>query len=150
MRKNWKIVILSLCILCLGCQARKTDSADVAQPAASVSETNIKSSPASVSGKTSNHPAEANKPLRQHVNTLCQTLCNNTEPLKCGDKASCTEGCRHMADIPVCPEKAHGFIACLAREPAAHFECNEAGIPSIKDGFCDKEQQAFVTCVGAN
>jgi hypothetical protein len=32
-------------------------------------------------------------------------------------------------------------------EPAAHWECTEAGLAALKEGFCDAQQQAYVACV---
>ncbi len=38
-------------------------------------------------------------------------------------------------------------MECLSKETTEHFECNDAGIPSIKEGYCDSEQADFVNCI---
>jgi len=35
------------------------------------------------------------------------------------------------------------------REPVTHWECSDEKIAAIKDGFCQREQLAFVQCYSA-
>jgi hypothetical protein len=37
-------------------------------------------------------------------------------------------------------------LGCIAAEPVAHWECDEAGVAAIREGYCDGEQQAFAAC----
>ena len=55
-----------------------------------------------------------------------------------------------MTEIPLCKSLAHRFVACMTKESAGHFECNEAGIPSIKDGYCNAEQDALIQCLNGS
>ena len=50
--------------------------------------------------------------------------------------------------LPGCDAELLRFMACAAREPASHWECDD-GIPALKDGFCDAEQASVVKCVGS-
>jgi hypothetical protein len=36
---------------------------------------------------------------------------------------------------------------CLAREPRPHWECDDDGMPAIKDGYCTAQQAALAGCL---
>ena len=76
----------------------------------------------------------------------CALLCRQTADLKCKQAGHCADSCREMLAIADCRPQMQAVLRCLAREPVAHWECNEAGEPAIKDGYCDAEQGGFVRC----
>jgi hypothetical protein len=41
------------------------------------------------------------------------------------------------------------FYGCLVAEPLEHWECAPEGVAAIRDGFCQAEQRATVTCMEA-
>ena len=54
-----------------------------------------------------------------------------------------------MAVGTPCSEAFLRFYACLVREPVEHWECSDDGIAAIKEGFCEKEQEAAIGCMEA-
>jgi hypothetical protein len=76
----------------------------------------------------------------------CALLCRRAGDLRCKQSGHCADSCREMLAIADCRPQMLEVLGCLAREPIAHWECNEAGEPAIKDGYCDAEQGGFVRC----
>lgn len=144
MRTNWQIITFSFLVTCFGCGDKAS------QPGEPLTQTAEQPTESAAPAPTLPAvPNPAPNPSFGDTEALCESLCNNTEKLGCGSPTLCIEGCRQMGGVPVCPEQLHAFLACIAKEPAEHFECNEAGIPSIKDGFCDVQQKAFVECANS-
>ena len=55
-----------------------------------------------------------------------------------------------MAAIGACERQFAGFYRCLSGEPSEHWRCDEDGVAAIREGFCDKEQEATVQCMEQN
>jgi len=80
------------------------------------------------------------------VGDPCGPICERTRGLACKNGAACADNCRQLAAVGVCKDEMVSVLGCFAREPIAHWECDENGVPSIKEGFCDAEQARFVAC----
>ncbi|MBN2196519.1 MAG: hypothetical protein JW751_27150 [Polyangiaceae bacterium] len=78
---------------------------------------------------------------------VCVELCELTKPLHCAAHARCVAECREMRSSEHCRAQMDGFLACLLRHPVDRWECVEDGTASIKEGFCDPEQEAYIVCV---
>ena len=83
------------------------------------------------------------------VERTCTSICDRSRTLKCAHVAECQPNCVAMAVGTPCSGAFMSFYACLVREPVEHWECSEDGIAAIKDGFCQKEQEAAVGCLEA-
>jgi hypothetical protein len=79
----------------------------------------------------------------------CTALCKKTEPLKCPAQNQCKDTCLSSFTVPICSPELGQFLACTSQSALAHFDCDpESGNPMLKDGYCDKEQEAVVNCLG--
>ena len=77
----------------------------------------------------------------------CGPICERTRGLACKNNEACVANCRQMAGVGACKDEMGSVLGCFAREPIAHWECDDDGAPSIKEGYCDAEQARFVACV---
>jgi hypothetical protein len=77
----------------------------------------------------------------------CATVCGHAKTRGCSDGGGCVEACAEMVAIDVCQAPMRAFMACLVTQPAAHFDCDEGGVPQIRDGYCDHEQAAVASCL---
>lgn len=55
--------------------------------------------------------------------------------------------CAAANDGAVCPAEMSKLMTCALKHPAERWECSDEGVASIRDGYCDKEQEAFMNCV---
>lgn len=130
------------CAFSQGCAKGKTDSA----PA----------STASAREATSQAPMRAPEPTGSarvaaaaEVEKTCTNICERSRTLKCANVAECQPNCVAMAVGTPCSDEFMRFYGCLVREPVEHWECSEDGIAAIKEGFCNKEQEAAIGCMEA-
>src|SRR5262249_19326583 len=79
----------------------------------------------------------------------CEPICRHPRALRCPNPSQCLTACREMQASSVCRAQIHSFLDCLLKQPTEHWECDEDGIGSIQDGYCDAEQAAVATCVQA-
>ena len=104
------------------------------------------------SANTSAPPSPAASPVTQPragaggAGDPCGPICERARGLACKNGAACAENCRQMAAVGACKDEMASVLGCFAREPIGHWECDENGEPSIKDGYCDAEQARFVAC----
>jgi hypothetical protein len=54
-----------------------------------------------------------------------------------------------MQSASTCQRELAATFGCFAKEPVAHWECDEEGNVAIREGYCDAEQGAFAACLGA-
>jgi hypothetical protein len=98
-------------------------------------------------------PAEAPVPNPSGANSangaLCTKLCAISAPLKCKAAAECEQHCKQMLSLPTCSAEIVQSLNCFAKQPSASFECDENGLPSIKEGLCDAEQAKVASCLQA-
>lgn len=81
---------------------------------------------------------------------VCETICQRSAELNCGlPKPACLEACRDTVDTPICKTQMAAVMQCVIREPVTHWECSDEKIAAIKDGFCQREQLAFLQCYSA-
>lgn len=52
-----------------------------------------------------------------------------------------------MREIDGCGQEMSAALDCFARQPLAHWECNDDGDAAIKDGFCNDPQQRVADCL---
>ncbi len=78
----------------------------------------------------------------------CRAVCEQGKALHCPQSGSCLEKCRAMLAVPVCRGELEHALACFARQPAEHWQCDEDGDAAIREGYCDAEQGAFAACLG--
>jgi hypothetical protein len=86
-------------------------------------------------------PAPSNAALR----SACEGSCQAGASLHCSEQAQCVERCLSSMHMPGCDDELLRFMACAAREPAAHWECSD-GIAALKDGSCEREQATVAAC----
>ena len=77
----------------------------------------------------------------------CVTVCERSKELKCRAVAECPQRCAESRNVAACNSEMSAVLQCVIREPVGHWECGEDGLASIKDGYCDAEQAAFMACV---
>src|SRR5439155_863841 len=78
----------------------------------------------------------------------CIAMCDKVSSLKCSTMAECIKGCGEMRTaMTACSKGLDSFMLCLVQQPVGNFECNDEGVPSVKDGFCDAQQQALASCL---
>lgn len=77
----------------------------------------------------------------------CDQICARTSELGCALAAQCAELCLEAMQHGGCEPEMAAVARCVLSEPVSHWECTPPGLASIKQGFCDSEQQAFVHCV---
>jgi len=78
---------------------------------------------------------------------FCERTCAFSRDLHCTASASCAEVCRDsMREMP-CKELFASVVSCAAAQPIGQWECSEEGLAAIKDGPCDTQQSAFLSCL---
>jgi hypothetical protein len=80
------------------------------------------------------------------ANAVCTQVCDRTEKLHCGPLEACMAACAAASDGSVCPAEMSKLMSCALKQPAEHWECSDEGVAAIRDGYCDKEQEAFMSC----
>ena len=91
-------------------------------------------------------PAATAPPGTESGPDSCARICGRTRPLACKRATECVANCREMRQTDACVGEMTAVLTCFAREPVAHWECNEDGEAAIKDGYCDEEQGKLVAC----
>jgi hypothetical protein len=103
---------------------------------------------ASTPSATPEPPTAAAKPATKTPGAdPCVTVCERSKALKCRAVAECARRCAESRNLAACNSEMSAVLQCIIREPAGHWECSEDGLASIKDGYCDAEQAAFMACV---
>lgn len=133
--------LLSSCVLAGACDKAKTDPA----PATASAHEPAAKAPARAPEPTGSARIEA----ATEVEKTCTSICDRSRTLKCANVAECQPNCLAMAVGTPCSSEFMRFYACLVREPVEHWECSEDGIAAIKEGFCEKEQEAAIACMEA-
>ncbi len=77
----------------------------------------------------------------------CKVTCAVAKELGCARAADCATTCVEMWNAPACREPVRAALECFAAEPASRWECDEEGQAAIRDGYCDREQQAAARCL---
>jgi len=80
---------------------------------------------------------------------LCTRLCAISAPLKCKAATECEQHCQQMLSLPACSSEMVRTLTCFANQPRENWECDDDGLPSIKEGHCNAEQAKFATCLQA-
>jgi hypothetical protein len=80
------------------------------------------------------------------VRDACRSICERSRQLQCKNTRECLSNCLGMASLTPCSEPISQFFQCLVGEPLEHWECDEDGIGSIREGYCDSEQARAVSC----
>jgi hypothetical protein len=78
---------------------------------------------------------------------LCRELCAASAPLHCRAAAECAQHCQQMMDMATCRSEMLITLRCFAKQPVQNWECDSDGLPSIRAGFCDPEQEKFTNCM---
>ncbi len=113
-------------------------AAQTPTPAASATPTPPPATPAASAGSTATTSGD-----------VCVDICELTKPLRCSAQAQCVPDCHEMRSGEHCRAQMDAFLACLVRHPVDRWECVEDGTASIKEGFCDPEQEAYILCVAS-
>jgi hypothetical protein len=79
----------------------------------------------------------------------CDVVCERTRVLGCPNIGECASSCAAMSEVRVCASEMAAVLQCVTREPVEHWECGAEGLASIRSGYCDPEQAAFLSCLGA-
>lgn len=80
----------------------------------------------------------------------CAEICDHVRPLRCSDEARCLAQCQEMSSVAVCHAEMLTVLSCMAKEPAASFECDpEVSAAALREGVCSAEQARFAACYDA-
>lgn len=80
----------------------------------------------------------------------CRDICQHSRRLNCIHADECATNCFGMGSVPSCQTQFAAFYRCLVGQPNQNWRCDEDGMASIREGFCDREQQRAVECVEAH
>jgi hypothetical protein len=145
-----KEVFLVICALVSACGRAPAGSSTNAGVLASTAEPVLAASVEPKPAATGSTPtASASSSDSASAVMACKSLCKKSEALHCAKLADCETQCRAMYQLRPCLPQVGNFVACLQREPIAHWECDEDGAAAIRDGYCGKEQAAIVECGNA-
>jgi hypothetical protein len=77
----------------------------------------------------------------------CSSICDVSVRKGCAKSpAACLEACGEMTRLPICMSEMAPTLLCMAGTSAEGWECGD-GFPSLKEGFCAKEQENYMTCI---
>jgi hypothetical protein len=77
----------------------------------------------------------------------CAAICARSTELRCSRASECEAVCAASMADELCVAEMAAATACMLKEPAKNWECNEEGVASIKDGFCMEQQGQAATCL---
>jgi len=92
-------------------------------------------------------PPSTSVPVSASAQEACRVVCDRSARLKCKHTEECVPNCLGMATLTPCSPEFSALFRCWLHEPLEHWECGEDGVGAIRDGYCDKEQAAVVTCM---
>jgi hypothetical protein len=76
----------------------------------------------------------------------CPQICERTVTLGCGPRNECMTACAQVNDGSICAAEMSAFMGCALEHPTEHWECADNGVAAIRDGYCDQQQLAVLTC----
>jgi hypothetical protein len=79
---------------------------------------------------------------------LCPALCARAAVLRCPGGAQCASRCQEMRALPGCGREMDAALRCFMALPTSGWECAADGLPSVKEGQCEREQAAVAACLG--
>jgi hypothetical protein len=144
---TWTGVALVAALLGGACQAKSPPPRGSVPPAISSAPKPAAAPPAAAAPAAQVAPAAPVAAGAPTKGDPCARICDRTVSLGCKRAATCAESCRQMRDHAACAREMAAVLNCFAREPVAHWSCNEEGEAAIKDGFCDAEQGQFAGCI---
>jgi hypothetical protein len=77
----------------------------------------------------------------------CTIMCRHSDRLACSGLAQCGESCRQLVALPDCAAEMAAALACFIKEPDDHWQCGDDGLAAIREGYCEREQAAYVNCL---
>lgn len=78
----------------------------------------------------------------------CAALCKTTATLGCTQGVQCESHCGGMFESELCRTQLRAFLSCSVKQPPERFECDrDTGVPALKPGVCEAEQDAVVGCM---
>ena len=80
------------------------------------------------------------------ASSFCALLCAQSAPLKCVAAVECPAFCDEMLNTPICQAEMHAALTCFIAQPAERWRCDTNGLPTIAEGPCDAEQEAYRNC----
>jgi len=83
------------------------------------------------------------------VVSACRQICGRSVELKCSHANECEPNCVATASATPCAAAFSTFYDCLVKQPVKNFECDEDGVASVREGFCDAEQATALRCMEA-
>lgn len=143
----------ALLLAAVGCQPEARAEVTAADAPASAERTAASPGPrpAAAPGPPVSPATAAPGPARSARATgaagVCEGLCATSRALGCSHADQCLAACAAMQAQELCSARMQIALACFARQPASAWECGEDGLPSLKEGACDAEQEAYVRCV---
>jgi hypothetical protein len=103
---------------------------------------------AAVDPQPGSSPTAASQPRpATGIGAACSALCSQTASLGCSNHSACVPACQRSFDLPVCPAEVTAFLMCANTVGVEAWECSEQGTPALKDGQCDREQEAVIACL---
>jgi hypothetical protein len=93
---------------------------------------------------------ETPSPAASELAQTCRDICQNSRRLNCKHADECPTNCFGMGSIPSCQAQFAAFYRCLVAQPSQNWRCDDDGVASIREGFCDREQQQAIECVEAH
>jgi hypothetical protein len=147
MKSRHNLACIALFALVLtACESEKaTESSDTstqqaAHPIASAA-------PSAKAAATEVQPAASQPRPATGLGAACSELCKKTAQLGCSNHSACVPACQRSFDLPLCPAEVTAFLVCANMGGVEAWECSDQGTPALKDGQCDREQEAVIACV---
>jgi hypothetical protein len=81
----------------------------------------------------------------------CLPLCEATaKALHCAHPGDCKLSCTQLHETPVCVPEFKEFETCFLEEPPEHWECDDNGVPALKEGVCGPQRAGVLACLQAH
>jgi hypothetical protein len=126
---------LGLTLLAISCEKEQS----------SPSVSAVSSAPAPVERRSK--PSDPTPAFSAASSNPCGAVCERGRELRCANHGECSKRCSEMLATPACRGELLAALSCFAKRPASDWECDADGAASIKDGFCESEQERFATCL---
>jgi hypothetical protein len=150
---NSRLLRLGLVIVCsIGCNQGRPSGDGEASSRGSSSATAV-TEHASGGVERAALRTTAPVPAQPSPNTAsnpCAELCGRAAPLKCPGSTGCASRCEEMRTLPVCRAEMQAALECFVKVPLSGWECDEGGIPQVKEEQCDAEQGRVAKCMAAH
>lgn len=92
-------------------------------------------------------PSQGGKANVEAPADACAVMCRHSRRLGCAGLSHCGESCSRLVALTDCAMEMAAALGCFTKEGDDHWECGEDGLAAIRDGYCEREQAAYVACL---